>query len=441
MNGCRQLVCNATLIGGLLGFGLAPCSVKGQNQAESLSTSFRQATERVAKSIVALRPVDPSYPLRAGPLGPLGPLRPLDPAPRLPLGYGEPDREATGTGTVIDAARGYIVTNDHVLMGAAQAAVVLPDGQERITSQVRRDPGVDLAVLVVDLRGANLTEAKWGDSGALRPGDWLLAIGQPVGAAPAISAGILSARRRGLVASSPSEEWIETDAAINSLNSGGPLINLHGEVIGISTALAGRRAHVVGMSFAIPADRARRVVADLIEFGRVRRAYLGVQIEPTPVVTPGRPVPFGSVVIRSVNPGGPAAEAGLRPGDVITGIAGRPVRGLGMLQALIEAAPIGQDLTLSIERGGQRQDVIVRPRAQPAPSVAGRGIAAPGTAPEPRRGVPSGRAVPPRDNAPPLPAPGGEETPSLLDPVPLSPPPGEAPLPDPPKNQAAGNPR
>ena len=436
MNGCHQLARVVILMGAFLGIGLTPGSVIGQTQAESLSTSFRQAAEHIAKSVVAVRPVDPSYAVAPGPLGSLRPIRPFGVDPRLALGNGEPDREATGSGVVIDAARGYIVTNDHVLLGAAQAAVVFGDGQERITSQVRRDPAVDLAVLVVDLKGLNASQAKWGDPRSLRPGDWLLTVGQPAGAAPLISAGILSARRRGLLGSSPAEEWIETDAAVNSLNSGGPLINLNGEVVGINTAAVGRRAEAAGMGFAIPADRARRVVADLIEFGRVRRAFLGVQIDPSPVVTPGRPIPFGSVVIGSVAPGSPAAEAGLRPGDVIVRIAGRPARGVGMLHALIEAAPIGEDLNLTIERGGQRQDLIVRPRAQPVPYAA-----APGTVPNAGRDVLRGSGVFPRDPAPPLPAPNFDETPSALDPVPGRPQPSDAPSLNPPKTRVEGNPR
>jgi serine protease Do len=372
-------------------------------------------------------------------------MRPFEVGPRSPFAGTEPGREPVSSGVVIDAVRGYIVTNDHALLGASQASVTLPDGQERVASQLRRDPATDLAILVVDLRGANLTQARWGDPGTLRPGDWVLSVGQPGGSAPAISAGIVSARRRGLDMSSSSEEWIETDAAVNALNSGGPLINLNGDVIGINTALVGRRAQVVGMGFAIPADRARRVVADLIEFGRVRRAFLGVQIEPAPIVSPGGPIASGAVVIGSVTLGSPAAEGGLRAGDVILAVAGRPIRGVGMLQALIEAASIGEELKLTIERGGQRQDVVVRPRAQPVSSGAGRGLAAPTAVPDARRdavrGSARGRAVLPRNTPPPLPAPSGEDAPSLLEPIPAPEAPRSAPSGDPRKNQASDNPR
>jgi len=446
MNACRRIVSVVSLIGGLLGVGLAPSPVLGQTQAESLSASFRKAAGFVAPSVVAIRPLDPAYPVSPGPMAPLGPIRPFEAATRLPFRPGETDREPMGSGVVIDAERGLVVTNDHVLLGSSQAAVVLADGRERITSQIRRDAGVDLAVLLVDLKGSNLSQARWGDPSALQPGDWVLSIGQSADKAPSISSGIFSSRRRGLFIAPPTEDWLETDAAVNALNSGGPLINLNGEVVGINTALVGRRAQLVGMGFAIPADRARRIVADLVEYGRVRRAFLGVQIDPVAGPTPARPIPPGSVLIGSVGVGTPAAKGGLRPGDVIVKIAGRPVTGVEMLQGLIETAPIGEELTLTIERAGHRQDVAVRPRAQPAATVVGPGALRPGTRPEPRRDALRGRLrgrdqVLPRETPPPLPAPSGEETPSALDPVPGREPPGNAPALDPTKDQPQANPR
>ena len=301
-------------------------------------------------------------------------MRPFEAARRLSFRVGEAENEPVGSGVVVDAKHGYILTNDHVLLGSSRAVVVLADGRERIVSQIRRDPGVDLAVLVVDSAGLNLVQAKLGDPNALRPGDWVLSIGQSGGSAPALSAGIYGARRRGLGTPGISEEWLETDAAVNSLNSGGPLVNLSGEVVGINTSQTGRRAQVAGMSFALPADRARRVAVDLIAYGRVRHAFLGIQIEPVQRSSSDRPVPPGSVLIASVTPATPAAEAGLRPGDLIVAVSGRPVAGAAVLQGLIETAPIGGDLTITIERGEQRLDVVTRPRAQPVAAALGPGI-------------------------------------------------------------------
>jgi serine protease Do len=273
----------------------------------------------------------------------------------------------------------------------------------------------------------------------------VLSIGQPAGNAPTLSAGIFSARRRGLLAGSPAEEWLETDAAVNARNSGGPLVNLNGEVVGISTALTGRHTEFDGMGFAIPSDRARRIAADLVEFGRVRRAFLGVQVEPAGAVRPGRSTPQGSVVIASVGPGTPAADAGLRAGDVVVKIAGQPVAGVGMLQGLVETAPIGKELVLTIERGGKWQDVVVRPQAQPTPSVASPGTSLPSAVPEARRDVLRSRPhradqVVPREAPPPLPVPSGDETPSVLEPIPVREPARTVPTLGPSQYQAQGKP-
>jgi S1-C subfamily serine protease len=446
MNGRHRLVCVAILIAGSPVFGPASPRVLGQTQAESLSASFRKAAERVAPAVVAVRPLDPSL-LTSVPNAPIGPIRPFGVTPRLAFRVGDAGNEPTGSGVVVDAKHGYILTNDHILLGASQAAVVLADGRERKVSEIRRDPGVDLAVLVVDPTGLNLAQAKLGDANALRPGDWVLSIGQPGGSAPALSSGIYSSRRRGVGTPAISEEWLETDAAVNSLNSGGALVNLSGEVVGINTAQPGRRVQVEGMGFALPADRARRVAADLIAYGRARRAFLGVQIEPADRSPNDRPIPPGSVKIASVTAGAPAAEAGLRPGDVIVAVAGRSVAGIGMLQGLIETAPIGEDLPVTIERGGKRQDVMVRPRAQTVAATGRPGIAGPRAMPEARPEMLPGRVrgrerAAPRETIPPLPAPSArEESPATLDPIPRTEPPVEAPAPDAPKNQSDGNPR
>lgn len=442
MNTCRRMIYLPTRIALLVLLGLAPSSVVGQTQAESLADSFRKAVDRAAPAVVAVRPLDPTNP---GLLPPIGSFRPFDAVPRPPFGIGEMDRDVNGSGVVIDAERGYIVTGDHVLRGSSRAVIVLSDGRERIVSQIRRDPGVDMAVLIVDPKGLDLTQAAWGDPAALRPGDWVLSIGRPMGRPPSISAGIYSARRLGTSATGLPEDLLETDAAVNVLNSGGPLINLNGEVVGINTALVGLRPPIAGMGFAIPTDRARRIGADLAEFGRFRRAILGVQIEPADGRVPDRPIPPGAVVIGNVTPGMPAAQAGLRPKDVIVSIAGQPVAGVGMLQGLIEMAPIGQDLSLTIERAGSRQDVVVRPMALPGPLGMSSPLAVPRQAPAQQRDALRDRTggqdhVVPREPNLPLPSPAGEEAPSSLDPIPRPARSGNDPSIDTPKNQPQAQP-
>jgi serine protease Do len=221
----------------------------------------------------------------------------------------------------------------------------------------------------------NLTPVRWGDSKSLQGGDWVLTVGQPPGSDPALSAGIFSARRFG-AGSAPGGELLETDAAVNAGNSGGPLVNLNGEVVGINTFIPAQRA-LIGMGFAIPGERARRIASDLIEVGRVRRAYLGMQIEPADRAVAERGLSPGTVAVSSVTPGSPAANSGLRAGDLIVTADGRPLAGIEMLQSTVEFAPLGDELTLGIERESRRQDVKVRPGA--LPDRAGLGMESPAT--------------------------------------------------------------
>src|SRR5439155_13365319 len=219
------------------------------------------------------------------------------------------------------------------LQGGGPALVTLPDGRERTATEARRDPRSDLAVLRVDPSG--LTQAEWGDSQALDIGDWVLAIGQPFGLSGTVTAGIVSGKGRG-IGIALYEDLIQTDAAINPGNSGGPLVNLRGEVVGINTAIKTLGGGYEGVGFAVPASRARRVAADLAEFGRVRRAYLGVTIRPVDPATAERLGSAAAALITGVAPGSPAAAAGLLGGDLILKVDGRPVEGPGPLQATIE---------------------------------------------------------------------------------------------------------
>jgi S1-C subfamily serine protease len=334
----------------------AGVTVEAQTEAQSLSGGFRKAAARTRSSIVAVRPSDGILIWSAD----------GRPVTRSRPRFASPWREAVGSGVVIDADRGHVLTLDHILGGSSQAEVVLADGRERFTSQIRRDLQSDLAILLIDSKGLNLTSAQWGDSGALEPGDWVLSIGQPPGSAPALSAGIYSARRLGL-GGFPAGTLLETDVAVNNTSAGGPLINMRGEVVGINTLIGGARGLAAGMGFAMPGERARRIAADLIEFGTVRRAYLGMHIEPADRAAAERAGAALAVTISNVAPGSPAAEAGLRAGDLIVSIDGQPVGGVEMLQAFVELAPVGEEITLGIERDGRRQDVRVRPQGMPSP--------------------------------------------------------------------------
>jgi serine protease Do len=393
----------------------------GQSPPESLSASFRKAVDRAGAAVVTVRPIGIAAQFPLVPRPAIGAPLLRDLLPRRAFGAGEP-AEPAGSGLVIDAERGYVLTNEHVLAGSSQAAVILADGRERRTSQIRRDARTDLALLAIDPTGLNLKTASWGDSSLLDAGDWAVSIGRPAASAPAISAGIVSARRIG-IGIAPADEWIETDAVVNFASSGGPLVNLKGEVVGLCTLLAAGRGGLDGMRYAIPASRARRIAGDLAEFGRVRRAFLGVQIAPVEPSGPEGVAGEASVVISSVSPGTPAAEAGLRPGDRLLRVDGKAIMTTVGLQSLVEFAPIGEEMKLIIERAGKRLEVKVRPQAQPAPGGrVGPGMGAPFEA-QPWRGpVPGGIRAPgrnlPRREAPGAGNPPGEEEPSALDPIP-----------------------
>ena len=315
--------------------------------AEALSGRFRQASRAALPAVVTVRPVGVPAPGVGG-------IDPLTVAAR-----------AGGSGVVVDAARGLVVTNDHVIAGASQGVVVvMADGRERAIGQAWRDPKSDLAVLSVDPNG--LVAAPWGDDRRLDIGDWVLAIGGPFGLSGTVTAGIVSGKGRG-IGMALYEDLIQTDAAINPGNSGGPLINLQGEVVGINTALKSNGGGYEGVGFAVPATRARRVVAELAEFGRVRRAYLGITVRPLDPATAARlnlGIGEGSV-IASVIVGGPATTAGLQAGDVILRINGQPAGPAGTIQAAIEVARVGEPIELTVDRNGQVFPVQVRPEPQP----------------------------------------------------------------------------
>jgi serine protease Do len=337
---------------GLVAFGLLAGSARAQTEAESLAVSFRKASRRVLPSVVTVRPIGVAPPFNAP--------TPLD-SPGL-AAPGFPPREGGGSGLVIDAARGLVVTNHHVIEGASRVVVILHGGKERPVKEIRRDPKSDLALLTIDPAG--LVAAPWGDSEALDTGDWVLAIGQPFGLSDTVTAGIVSGKGRG-VGLALYEDLIQTDAAINPGNSGGPLVSMKGEVVGINTALKTVGGGYEGVGFAVPASRARRVVSDLAEFGRVRRAYVGISVRRAdPAVLERLDAP-GATLVTFVAAESPASDAGLRPGDLVLKLEGKAVTGPGALQALIEVAPVGKPLLLTVERDGKSRDLRVVPRSQP----------------------------------------------------------------------------
>jgi serine protease Do len=283
------------------------------------------------------------------------------------LGKGPQFRsEGLGSGVIVDAGQGYIITNAHVIDKAARISVQLSDG--RTIQDVRvvgSDPLTDIAVLKIAAGG--LTAAPWGDSNKLEVGDPVLAVGNPFGLTRTVTAGIVSAKeRRGMAVGTLYQDFLQTDAAINPGNSGGPLLNTHGEVVGINTAIVGEAYR--GISFAIPSNMAKDVYERLKTSGKVVRGWLGVTLQSLDEelarrlkITDGH-----GAVVTSVIEGGPADQAGIQPGDVIVEFNGKPIREVGDLLLAVGSAKVGSDSRLTVLREGKRAEQKIRVGERPA---------------------------------------------------------------------------
>jgi serine protease Do len=265
---------------------------------------------------------------------------------------------ALGSGFIVDP-RGYIVTDDHVLENAESVTVTFHDSTQHKAKIIGRDPLTDLALLKIDAPHP-LPRVRWGDSDAVRVGDWVLAIGNPFGLDDTVSSGIVSARSRD-IHSGPYDDFLQIDASINRGNSGGPTFDLDGKVIGINSAIYSPNGGSVGIGFAIPANLARPVVDQLLEHGKVERGWLGVQIQPvTPEIADGfgLPGPQGALV-AGVSPAGPAARAGFVQGDVILTVNGRPIERMRDLPLIVAEMPVGRVAKVGVWR--RHQEISLHP--------------------------------------------------------------------------------
>ena len=272
----------------------------------------------------------------------------------------EPRRRASslGSGFVI-SPDGYVVTNNHVIEGADEIMITFHDDSTLEATLVGRDPKTDIALLKVESDNP-LAALTWGNSDRARIGDWVLAIGNPFGLGGTVTAGIVSARGREINAG-PYDDFIQTDASINRGNSGGPMFNLDGEVIGINTAIYSPSGGSVGIGFAIPSAQAKVVVAQLREFGRTKRGWLGVRIQSvTDEIAEG--LGLGETIgalVASVSEGGPAETAKIQQGDVILEFDGKKVERMRDLPRIVAETPIGDSVKVVLWRKGDRVVVDV----------------------------------------------------------------------------------
>ncbi len=268
--------------------------------------------------------------------------------------------QSLGSGFVIDAEQGIIITNNHVIADADEIEAIFSDGSKLKAELVGRDTKTDIAVLKVDPTKKTLKAVQFGDSDAIRIGDWVMAIGNPFGLGGTVTVGIVSARNRD-INSGPYDDFIQTDAAINRGNSGGPLFNMDGAVIGINTAIISPSGGSIGIGFSIPSKLAVGVVTQLREFGETRRGWLGVRIQPVTddiAESLGMATAQGALV-SGVIEGGPVDNGIIQAGDVIIRFDGRPVREMRDLPRIVADSPVGKEVDVVIVRKGEEQVVKV----------------------------------------------------------------------------------
>lgn len=292
-------------------------------------------------------------------------VNPLFADPRFRQFFNMPDQPAErktnslGSGVIVDAKKGLVLTNNHVIANAVQITVTLRDGRQLEAEVVGTDPETDVAVL--KMPADNLTEIKPADSDKLRVGDFVVAIGNPFGLGQTVTSGIVSALGRSGLGIEGYEDFIQTDASINPGNSGGALVNLNGELIGINTAIFSQSGGNIGIGFAIPINLALQITEQILETGEVKRGFLGVSMQD---ISPALAEAFGldrqgGAIISEVLDGSPADKAGLKTGDIVISTDGKQIRDANDLGNRIGLLPVGEVIKFKVLRDGKQSEFVV----------------------------------------------------------------------------------
>ncbi len=297
-------------------------------------------------------------------------LNPLFSDPFFRRFFNVPDRpmerktQSLGSGVIVDAERGLVLTNNHVIANAVQITVTLRDGRQLEAELIGTDPETDVAVIKIP--SEDIVDIKTADSDELRVGDFVVAIGNPFGLGQTVTSGIVSALSRSGLGIEGYEDFIQTDASINPGNSGGALVNLRGELVGINTALFSQGGGNIGIGFAIPINLAMQITEQLLESGKVQRGFLGIS---TQDLTPILAEAFGlnqnkGAVITSVDDDSPAGKAGLQPGDILLKINGRDVKNASDVRNRFGLLAVGEQVVFDILRGGQSKKITTTVTAE-----------------------------------------------------------------------------
>ncbi len=277
-----------------------------------------------------------------------------------PQQQGDNKVSALGSGFIVDAENGYVVTNNHVIKGADEIRIILQNDMTMDATLVGVDEKTDLAVLKVDASKTKLTAVSFGDSDKAKVGSWVLAIGNPFGLGGSVTAGIVSARQRDINAG-PYDDFIQTDASINRGNSGGPMFNMQGDVIGVNTAIFSPTGGSVGIGFAVPSNLAKNVVSQLVKYGQTRRGWLGVRIQDVTddIADSLKLGKARGALVSSTTPDSPAAKAGVEPGDIILSFNGRDIDHMRQLPRIVAETEVGKQSSMELWRKGEKKTVMV----------------------------------------------------------------------------------